>query len=199
VLARHRGIDGWPGAPQVERALWDAAEQSTPRTNVAGATLCVRARPACARCPVADDCVAFGEGRQHALPAPRPRRPVPVRSTRMLIALDGDGAVLLEQRPASGVRGGLWSFPELADGDEPDAWLRRRLGCEARGCETWATFRHTLTHFHLDIVPLVVRVHATPARVMEGASLLWYNQRQPPAIGLAAPVRSLIARLEGTR
>jgi A/G-specific adenine glycosylase len=208
VLARHRGIDGWPGSPRVERALWDAAERATPRTDVAaytqammdlGATLCVRARPACARCPIAEDCIARREGRQHALPAPRPRRPVPVRSARMLIAIDGDGAVLLEQRPASGVWGGLWSFPELADGDDPQEWLRRRIGCAARGCETWTTFRHTFTHFHLDIVPLVVRVDATPARVMEGASLLWYNERQPPAIGLAAPVRSLIARLEGTR
>ncbi len=30
VLARHAGIDGWPGTPQVEAALWKVAEQRLP-------------------------------------------------------------------------------------------------------------------------------------------------------------------------
>ncbi len=53
VLARHRGIAGWPGAPKVEAALWDIATAALPSRDVdaytqglmdLGATLCTRAR-----------------------------------------------------------------------------------------------------------------------------------------------------------
>ena len=37
VLARHRGIEGWPGAPSVEAALWRIAEALLPEGAGAGA------------------------------------------------------------------------------------------------------------------------------------------------------------------
>ncbi|MCU0868111.1 MAG: A/G-specific adenine glycosylase, partial [Burkholderiales bacterium] len=36
VLARHAGIDGWPGRPAVERALWARAEACLPPHPAAG-------------------------------------------------------------------------------------------------------------------------------------------------------------------
>ncbi|MET0225572.1 MAG: A/G-specific adenine glycosylase, partial [Dokdonella sp.] len=66
VLTRWHGIHGWPGAVAVQRELWECAEAHTPRTRVAdytqaimdlGATLCVRSRPHCLRCPVSSGCV----------------------------------------------------------------------------------------------------------------------------------------------
>ena len=36
VLARHRGIAGWPGAPKVEAALWDIAEAAAARARRRG-------------------------------------------------------------------------------------------------------------------------------------------------------------------
>jgi A/G-specific adenine glycosylase len=116
----------------------------------------------------------------------------------MLIAIDGEGAVLLEQRAASGVWGGLWSFPELAGAEHAAEWIARRLGCAARAVEEWPSLRHSFTHFHLDIVPVLARLAAQPARVMEGARFLWYKEPGPAQVGLAAPVRELLARVERT-
>ena len=54
VLARHFGVEGFPGEPKVARRLWALAEGCTPLDRVAhytqaimdlGATLCVRSRP----------------------------------------------------------------------------------------------------------------------------------------------------------
>ena len=139
VLARHRGIDGWPGAPGVEAKLWRAAEALLPRRATStytqalmdlGATVCTRARPRCDACPIADDCVALHEHRIDALPSPRPRKPLPHREVRVLV-LERDGMILLEQRPPLGIWGGLWSLPELP----MDADVRVR-NCIAvrRGC-----------------------------------------------------------------
>jgi A/G-specific adenine glycosylase len=206
VLARFHGIHGWTGAASTERKLWALAEANTPAFEVArytqammdlGATVCTRSRPGCDRCPLADECSARALGRQHELPAPRPRRSLPVRCTRMLIAVNAERAVLLERRAVTGVWGGLWSFPELAGEESAQQWIERRLGCRAGVPEEWPVLRHTFTHFHLDIVPLLARVAAAPAAVMERPGLVWYKKDAPVALGLATPVRALIARLDG--
>ena len=54
VLARWAGIDGWPGEPRVERAMWTLAESLLPSADVEpytqglmdlGSSLCGRSRP----------------------------------------------------------------------------------------------------------------------------------------------------------
>jgi A/G-specific adenine glycosylase len=208
VLARFHGIDGWTGDARVERSLWALAEAHTPAIDVArytqammdlGATVCMRTRPGCERCPLADGCSARVLGRQHELPAPRPRKSLPVKRTRMLIAINAEGAVLLERRAVTGVWGGLWGFPELADGERAEDWMERRLGCRGGSPQEWPVFRHTFTHFHLDIVPLIARVAAGAVCVMEGQGHVWYKEGAQVALGLASPVRALIARLDGKR
>src|SRR4030095_13199145 len=135
-----------------ERKLWALAEANTPAFEVArytqammdlGATVCTRSRPGCDRCPLADECSARALWRQHELPAPRPRRSLPVRCTRMLIAVNAERAVLLERRAVTGVWGGLWSFPELAGEESAQQWIERRLGCRAGVPEEWPVLRHT--------------------------------------------------------
>ncbi|WJW75317.1 A/G-specific adenine glycosylase [Thiohalobacter sp. IOR34] len=209
VLARHRAVEGWPGRSAVLRQLWTLAEALTPRRRVAaytqaimdlGATLCRRARPDCAACPLAADCRARIEGRQAELPAPRPRRELPVRATRMLLLVNQGGEVLLQRRPPAGLWGGLWCLPEI---DEPQAavedWCLRRLGLRVAGVSAWPPLRHSFSHFHLDITPLRVSVAKDPAlRVMEDGGRVWYNVRSPDARGLAAPVQRLLDRLRET-
>jgi len=201
VLARHRRIAGWPEAPATLRALWALADELTPATHVAdytqaimdlGATLCTRAKPACARCPVADDCGARAHGEQASLPTPRPRKALPVRSTRFLVLAREDGALLLERRPPSGIWGGLWGFPELDASDDTAA------RCAALGLELVAPPReltrltHTFTHFQLEIAPLSARVRERGQRLMDSDTLLWYKPAAPAAVGLAKPVQDLI-------
>ncbi|HET9762650.1 MAG TPA: A/G-specific adenine glycosylase, partial [Casimicrobiaceae bacterium] len=86
VLARHAGIDGFPGEARVESALWRRAESLLPGHGIEtytqalmdlGATLCLRRRPRCEACPVATDCVARNEGRIESLPMPRPKKTLP--------------------------------------------------------------------------------------------------------------------------
>ena len=112
VLCRAFGIEGWPGTPAVEKRLWAIAESLLPQARLAdctqaqmdfGATLCTRARPACAICPLQDACVARRDGRVAELPHPKPGKPLPERSTHMLLIDDGEGRMLLQRRPPTGV------------------------------------------------------------------------------------------------
>lgn len=210
VLARVFGIEGFPGEKRVENAMWALAEtllpiQATDADVSAytqglmdlGATLCVRGKPECARCPFAGDCVAHATGRQRELPGARPKKAVPTRRTWMLVLRDG-ASVLLERRPPSGIWGGLWSLPEAAD-EAALASRARQWGATAEP-ERLAPLTHTFTHFKLDIEPRIVEfgggaLAACEARDEETA---WVPLGEIEAYGVPAPVRKLLDALKGS-
>jgi A/G-specific adenine glycosylase len=203
VLARHRGIEGWPGATQVSNRLWEIAEESTPLLRVAdytqammdlGALVCTRHNPKCLDCPLQTDCQARRSGRQHELPRARPRRVLPVRESMMVMVCTQDGDVLLERRPPVGVWGGLLTFPEVRDEHEGIEWCERVLGAAPRSMMRWPAVHHTFTHFHLNITPLKVSVDSRAGHVGEDDRWVWYNKTMPRG-GVAAPVKQLIKRL----
>jgi A/G-specific adenine glycosylase len=203
VLTRHQAVGGWPGDKRVETKLWALAEAYTPKRRVAeytqaimdlGATLCTRTRPRCGECPVAADCRAHGAGHVTRYPAPRPRKEVPMKQTRMLMVRAGD-AVLLTRRPSAGIWGGLWSFHEIDAEADPREWCHRHLGVKPVSCLFRPVLRHTFSHFHLDIEPVEITLSAAPPQVADGADELWYRLDAPARLGLAAPVKRLLQAL----
>ncbi len=204
VLARYQAVDGWPGESRVQRRLWEIAEEYTPRERVAdysqammdlGATLCTRSSPDCGRCPLATDCAALAQGNPTGYPGKKPKRSMPVRATTFLMVQSGAGEIWLERRPASGIWGGLWCFPEIPSTQEATNWCLDSLGVAPQSVQPWESFRHTFSHYHLDIQPVLATLATSPESVMEGGERLWYNRVQPQKIGLAAPVAGLLNRL----
>ena len=201
VLSRFYAIPGWPGERAVEQELWQAAEALTPKTRLReysqvmmdlGATLCTRSKPRCGDCPLQRHCAAHARGEETAFPGRKPGKTLPVRQTLMLLLERGDGQLLLEQRPPSGLWGGLWSLPQVDSDSDIQAALRQR-GLRAAGTTTLPAFRHTFSHFHLDIQPLHLRVRPASA-VAESASQRWVPPQRPGRLGLAAPVKKLLTR-----
>ncbi|OOG25969.1 A/G-specific adenine glycosylase [Thioalkalivibrio denitrificans] len=203
VLARHAAVQGWTGEAGVLRQLWVLADAHTPSKRVAeytqaimdlGATVCTRSRPACERCPVAGDCAARIAGRTGDLPTPRPKRRQPLRDTCFLI-VTGPQGVLLEQRCASGIWGGLWAFPEVASEHDALVWCRERLAADDPFIRGQEPFIHMFTHFRLRITPLRVHLQDPAGCVMEGPGRVWYNSGTPAGLGIPAPVARLLEEL----
>ncbi len=204
VLARFHAVEGWPGTKEIENRLWRLAGQYTPGRRVAhytqaimdlGATLCIRSRPLCEHCPVQYNCLAFAQSRVKEFPTPKPRGSLPMRSTRLLLVRNTAEAVLLVKRPPAGIWGGLWSLPECAVGDDIVQWCRQRLGCSVREERRWPSLRHTFSHFHLNIHPVLLRLNDKATSVMDDAGSVWYNPAEPQDLGLAAPVKRLLNQL----
>lgn len=201
VLARYLALDAYPGETEANRQLWAMAEALTPHQRVdhytqammdLGATLCTRSRPSCLLCPVRSGCQAHSLGQETAFPRPKPRQPLPQRRVVMPLLMDEQGQILLYRRPATGLWGGLWSLPELAQLQDL-ADLLAQQGLEAGEPQRLAEIRHRFSHFQLHIEPWRVPVKVHSLRVAEG-EWLWYNLRQPPRLGLAAPVKTLLKR-----
>jgi len=208
VLARVHAVAGWPGQSAVLRTLWSLAEQYTPAQGCAaytqammdlGATVCTRTRPQCDACPVSAVCVACAQGNPTDYPSPRPKKTLPVRAVQMLMLCNNDGEVLLERRPPTGIWGGLWSLPEFDEATLITGWCRDRLGMAVAGRTCWPVMRHTFSHFHLDITPVLVQATTTGECVRDEARQLWYKLGGEQQTGLAAPVSKLLLQLTQTQ
>ena len=206
VLARHAAIAGWPGKTSVLNDLWRLAEIYTPAQHCReysqammdlGATICSRGKPNCEVCPLESSCEARKQSRQEQFPGRKPRQQLPLKSTVMLIISAG-GEVYLQRRPATGLWGGLWSFPQFDTLAEAESFCARQFG-ETAELEPLPGLRHTFSHFHLDIQPVRMRLKKTPARVMEAGRQLWYKPHAPGRIGLPRPVTRLLSSLENRR
>ncbi|WP_027962016.1 A/G-specific adenine glycosylase [Halomonas halodenitrificans] len=199
-LTRLHAVAGWPGRPAVERRLWALADHYTPDQRLAdytqammdlGATLCRRGTPECDRCPFNDVCVAHARGEERRFPESKPRKVLPTRTTRMLLLRDARGRVLLEKRPPSGLWGGLWGLPQFDDAPSLEAWLDTHAP-GSRLDAPGAAFTHVFSHFRLEITPQPARVERLDSI---GETRRWYDPDHPDAVGLAAPVKALLAGL----
>ncbi|MYM21254.1 A/G-specific adenine glycosylase [Duganella sp. FT135W] len=217
VFARVFGIDTYPGERKTEEAMWRRAEALLPEAGIEsytqglmdmGATLCTRSSPSCERCPMQPRCVAFATGRTKDLPVRKPKKAVPEKHAVMLLVVDGD-QVLLEQRPPSGIWGGLLSLPELdghvaAEDDEvepadQDALMRAvsKFG-EMESCEHLSTVTHVFTHYKLHIAPYRITLSRRLMLAAESGHV-WLNAADIANAALPAPVKKLLLELLGNR
>jgi len=198
VLARVYGVSGWPGEREIETALWRQAEALLPRRGIETytqalmdlcATLCTRSAPRCERCPVADRCVAYREGRVDVLPGARPRRALPLRRTTWLVPVHGD-CVFLVRRPLEGLWGGLWVFPE-SDGVAVDADALRLLGTACATRALRPALEHAFTHFRLR-ARLVLCTVPSPGTPAGGR---WFVLERALRAAVPTPVRAVITMI----
>ena len=199
VIARHFAIDGWPGKTSVLKTLWEASESVTPEERSRaytqaimdlGALICKRSKPQCEICPLKQSCIASSLGTALEFPGKKPRKNLPVRTTHMIIIKNERGEVLLEKRPPAGVWAGLWSFPEAEEANKL-ALLESHLEL---GVKTGKKFRHTFSHYHLDITPVFGNLELLDD-IADSTEQMWFNPESPKKIGLAAPVSKLIKAL----
>jgi len=204
VLARLHCVPGWYGHTPVAKQLWALAEAMTPSEKIGraadytqaimdlGATLCTRAKPRCEDCPVQKQCQAYATGEVSAYPQGKPKKVKPVKHTQMILLQNAHGEFWLEKRPNSGIWGGLWSLPEVATDQSVEDYCEQQLGLATKVVQQLPEHRHTFSHYHLDISPVLLQTKAKEARIMEADRQLWYNTNQPASIGLAAPVKRLL-------
>ncbi|MCK5881709.1 MAG: A/G-specific adenine glycosylase [Sinobacterium sp.] len=208
VLARHRGIEGWPGRSATLKQLWAAADDFTPNdrsrdyTQVMmdlGATVCTRTQPKCAICPVQHDCIALEYDRIDQLPGKKPKKIQPIKTTQMLVIQTPDNGIYLYKRPLTGIWPGLYSLPEIDQEDSVAGFMRKQFSLDSKDytVQTQAIkdFRHTFSHYHLDISVSQVRLLTHAVRNVSEITSLWYKEHDKPNIGLAAPIVKIVSSL----
>ena len=202
VLTRLHGIADFPGNTATEKKLWLLAESHTPNVRLAdytqaimdlGATVCVRSRPLCAACPLQDDCVAHRDHLTAVIPAAKPTKAIPTRATTMIVLRDAHGRILLEKRGATGVWSGLWSLPEAIDLEH--AAVAATSLARVADSRALTPFTHVFSHYRLNVHPVLFdRATAAPG-IADNDRLRWCAPGDAAALGLPAPVRTLLSPL----
>lgn len=204
VLSRFGMVEGWSGQSQTQKTLWQLAENYTPQQRVAdytqammdlGATLCTRSQPQCQRCPLQAHCQAYQQDCVKSYPQPKPKKQLPTRHAYFLILQNDQGEVLLEKRPAQGIWGGLWSLPQHEDKAELVSRSEQQLQSRIETTGQLPEVRHTFSHYHLTLQPLLAKLSSSSLQVSEGAQRDWYHPRQLTGIGLATPIKKLLDNL----
>jgi A/G-specific adenine glycosylase len=122
-----------------------------------GATICTPRSPSCGVCPWAKSCQARADGDQLSYPVKAPKKDKPTRRGIVHWAETKAGAVLIEQRPETGLLAAMWQFPS---DDWAVATPRAAFGERARKKSApfegnWTRLpglvTHTFTHFHLEL------------------------------------------------
>ncbi len=207
VLARCYLVEGHNAQVKFEKALWPIAMSLTPCKNVAqfnqsmmdlGAMVCTRSKPLCQQCPLQSSCLAFAGNEQANFPQKKPKKVTPVKSTIMVIPRITNKigeSVLMEKRAPTGIWGGLWCFLEVNETAEISKLLSKYNLQVITQIEMEA-FRHTFSHFHLDIQPIIVDCQQLPQQeINEKTNQQWYDLGIEHSVGLAASTQKLISLL----
>jgi len=230
VLARNYLVEGYNGLAKFDKALWQLSETLTPSTDTGfytqammdlGATVCTRSKPSCKLCPLTLSCLAHANDKQVEFPQKKPKKKIPEKNTIMVIPRITEAScdkVLMEKRPPTGIWGGLWCFYEVKKLNEIPALLQK-LGLKKQTLQTktqkLSPFRHTFSHFHLDIEPVVVHCIELSANELSANELpinelskmnnqevsepepqRWYNLHSELSVGFAASTKKLISLLK---
>lgn len=219
VLSRYFAVKGWSGEKTVENKLWQLTAEVTPQTQTAdfnqammdlGAMICTRSKPKCTLCPLENQCEANRLQAWADYPAKKPKKALPEKQTYFLIVKAGN-RILLQQREAAGLWGGLYVFPQFENMDE----LKRSISAkDLQNLQILTAFRHTFTHFHLDITPVLWKVDTQnldenlPLAGLENLGFFrqavsskpnyWYDLTLANQIGLAAPVKRILDEFSRT-
>lgn len=202
VLARHFLIEGWTGAPKIEKQLWALAESLLPKHEMVaytqglmdlGATICTRSKPKCVACPLNKTCQAYAQNLVSKLPTPKPKKVIPQKQTTMLLIRHGK-EILLEKRPPSGIWGGLWSLPEISPQEIATQVALSRFGLNTEAEEPLPSIQHVFTHFKLEITPQPVHVISKPLQA-NIPNMIWLPIEDAIGAALPTPVRNILLNL----
>ncbi|AFY37114.1 A/G-specific DNA-adenine glycosylase [[Leptolyngbya] sp. PCC 7376] len=159
VLSRLMALDRPPAKALKE--LWQLSDQlldiENPRDfNQAlmdlGATLCKQKNPSCDICPWQSNCQAYQQGTPTDFPRKAPKKKIPTKKLVAAIAFNTQNKVFIQQRPVTGLLGGLWEFPNIEGELKP---LLDELFPNAVYQQSLETVFHAYTHFKIELTPKI--------------------------------------------
>jgi A/G-specific adenine glycosylase len=159
-----------------------------------GSSICTPKRPACALCPLNEDCAARARGDQETFPRKAPKKSGVLRRGAAFIVTRGD-ELLVRTRAEKGLLGGMTEVPGsdwLAGQDDKVALKQAPT---LKGITKWhrktGVVTHVFTHFPLELVIYTAKV---AARTRAPGGMRWVPVATLAGEALPNVMRKAIAR-----
>ena len=164
VQARLRALPDDIGSAAVKKRLYESLLETIRRVadpsafNQAqmelGALICLPRQPRCRECPLREWCRALALGAATDYPRKRARQALPTVDVAVGLIFQR-GRLLIMQRSAEQMLGGLWEFPggKIEAGESPEEAVAREVreetGLRVRAEQALGVIKHDYSHFHL--------------------------------------------------
>jgi A/G-specific adenine glycosylase len=171
VFSRLFDVTEFADSPVGEKILWELARENLPKGKAGdynqalmdvGATICVPKNPRCLLCPLMSICEARKNGTQALRPVLKPKKKVPQYVDVAAVIMKGK-KVLLNQRPADGLLGNMWEFPNARTATAGDGGLSKikssvltkaiksATKIQVKKKEAIGIVQHAYTHFKVTV------------------------------------------------
>jgi A/G-specific adenine glycosylase len=138
-----------------------------------GASICTPKKPACALCPLNEDCVARAQATQETFPRKLAKKTGDLRRGAAFVVTRGD-ELLVRTRPEKGLLGGMTEVPGSEWRAAQDDRAALKAAPAIKGVSRWhrktGVVTHVFTHFPLELVVYTAQV---PARSRSPEGMRW--------------------------
>lgn len=200
VLSRFFAIEDDLSKPIHERAMWLLAEQLCPTERNhdytqaimdLGATICTPKKPLCLYCPMQQHCNAFEQGLTLELPFKKPKKAVPIKHAKVMLIEAPDHTWLWQQRPHSGLWGGLWALPIVENDQEFDHQvLQLKLKTQVKAVQ----ISHSFTHFTWILDTYIFKIdHDEQEFIQTELGGEWMSTQNVADLGIPTAMKKLIS------
>jgi A/G-specific adenine glycosylase len=154
-----------------------------------GATVCLPKNPQCDSCPLSSTCLGRQSGRPTDYPVKAPKKKIPHIVVGAAVVTNRKGEVLIAQRRAEDMLGGLWEFPggKQETGETIQQCIARELkeelGIQVEIQEFLITVKHAYSHFTMEMHTYFARIKSGRPRPLECQGYQWLkisNLRKVP-------------------
>jgi A/G-specific adenine glycosylase len=197
VLSRLFAVSANSEKIKTENALWQISESLIPKGysnpfNQAlmdlGSMICTPKDPLCMECPLRGLCKGRRSGEPERFPLRIPKKKIP-HVEAFCAVIWKRRRVLLNQRPPSGLLGGLWEFPNWKNKSKSSVRLRgetkKETGMNVEVKESVGTFKQTFSHFKLTL-------HVYHCQPMEGNGKgKWVSVKDLPLLPMSSIHRKI--------
>jgi A/G-specific adenine glycosylase len=158
-----------------------------------GSTICTPKKPACALCPLNDDCLGFARGDQETFPRKVAKKTGDLRRGAAFVVTRG-AELLVRTRAEKGLLGGMTEVPtsDWIGEQEDNAALKQAPVMKnlTRWHRKAGVVTHVFTHFPLELVVYTAKV---PARTRAPEGMRWVPIATLQGEALPSVMRKVIA------
>ena len=138
-----------------------------------GASICTPKKPACALCPLMEDCAGRGQATQETFPRKAAKKTGVLRRGAAFVVRRGE-ELLVRTRPARGLLGGMTEVPGSVWSEEQEDKTALEQAPALKGIARWhrkaGVVTHVFTHFPLQLIVYTAQV---PPRTNAPAGMRW--------------------------
>ena len=213
VFSRWTDLGMEVGQTVTKRMLWQWADELVPEERPGdfnqalmelGALVCTPRSPDCGLCPVDTTCVSRREGTVDIRPVKAKKKKAKKVQVRAAVLRNGEGEILLFQRPPKGLFGGLWECFQQEGLEEESVsrvqgWLEAQLGLQVESAGPPGRGEHVLTHRRMQLVVYPFKVlSGQPGDVVQPYERWrWVKEEELDTLGVGAVTGKMLSLLSG--